>query len=58
MSDFLNDSWASIDALDPWQKILVGIFASVLATIIVRYAIWSPLKWLVGRSEGEWDNDE
>jgi MscS family membrane protein len=46
-----------LDSLDNYQQILLGVVASCLLAVLVRYLLWAPMKWLVGRSETDWDDD-
>lgn len=46
-----------LDSLPSYQQILLGIVASYGVAVLVRYLVWSPVKWAVGRSETTWDDD-
>jgi small-conductance mechanosensitive channel len=46
-----------LDTLKSYQQILLGIVASCLLAVLVRYLVWTPMKWVVGRSETAWDDD-
>ncbi len=57
MWEWMDDTIASLDALDTWQKLLVGIGFSVLGAVMVRILIWTPSKWVVGKTDSDWDDD-
>lgn len=46
-----------LDSLENYQQIILGVLASCLLAVLVRYVVWAPLKWVVGRSEAKWDDD-
>lgn len=56
MWDVVSDMGSTLDALSAWQKILVGIGFSVLGALLVRILIWAPSKWVVNRTEADWDD--
>ena len=53
----MDDTIASLDTLDAWQKLLIGIGFSALGAVMVRILIWAPSKWVVGKTESDWDDD-
>lgn len=57
MWEIAEDLLESIEGLEPYQKILFGIVYSLLVTILIRYSIWTPFKWIVSRSEAKWDDE-
>ncbi len=46
-----------LDSLENYQQIILGVLASFLLAVVVRYVVWAPLQWLVRRSEVKWDDD-
>lgn len=56
MWEWMDDTIASLDALAAWQKLLVGIGFSILGAMMVRILIWTPSKWIVGKTESDWDD--
>ncbi len=56
MWEWLSDATDSLEGLEPWEKVLVGIGFSILGAILVRIMIWGPSKWVVSKTESDWDD--
>jgi len=56
MWDVMAEMGSTLDALSGWQKILVGIGFSILGAMMVRILIWAPSKWVVNRTNADWDD--
>lgn len=56
MWDVVTEMGSTLDSLSVWQKILVGIGFSILGAMMVRILIWAPSKWVVNRTNADWDD--
>ena len=46
-----------LQSLPIYQQFIIGMIGSVMLAVFVRYLIWSPIRWFVGRTDIEWDNE-
>jgi MscS family membrane protein len=46
-----------LGGLPTYQQIIVGLCASIGMAVLVRYFVWGPIRWVVGRTDIEWDNE-
>ena len=57
MWDSLQSSLDYVEGFETYEKIIFGIFLSILGSIVVRYTLWSPFKWAVAKSDNKWDDE-
>jgi small-conductance mechanosensitive channel len=56
MLEEIQSAWAILDGQKLWIKALTGFGGSLLLAFLVRYLAVGPLKFVIGKSENEYDD--
>ncbi len=53
----MEPPWETLEALQTHEQVVAGLVLSLILAVLVRYLVWGPIRWFVGRTEVEWDDD-